>query len=197
MPLYALLFPQEDIAQTNPTNWTKKTSTECNIQFTLPPKEVPYYHPYNPEKAPGVKDEGSGSYWQFREGQSQLFLFSHLAVANYSPDGGTGSGYTPGGVNVYCAPNPENLNSKRLLEKLREYLKESKYKVESSNSTTRWNKEVYEISFEGGMFDSKDRYFLLATPSNLYLINKEADSPTEIVQETTETILENLHFVNN
>jgi hypothetical protein len=181
-----------------PLNWITKTSAMCNVDFPLPPKEEPYYHPLDPNKTPSLTDDvGSGRYWQFEERENSMFQFTHVATARYANDSEL-SGYISGAVQVFCAKNTDSYDSKQALNQLNFFLAEgqgSVVKIISSNKTTQWNKEVYELTFEGGMFDSNQKHYLFTTSSNWYLVTKIIKTQTETIKDTTNQIFNNLKFL--
>jgi len=189
--------PTNQPVSTLPSDWSYKDSGECGVKFAIPPKTEPYYIPYDPNRQPSVtKDEESGRYWQFREGVNSLFQFTNLATAIFASDT-EASGYISGAVNVYCAENSDKYDSKQLLNQLNFFLAEgqgSVIKIKTFNGITKWNLEAYEITFEGGMFNSDQKYYLLASPTNWYLITKISKSSSKFVQDTTNKIFDNLLF---
>jgi len=190
-----IVTPSSLSTNTLPIGWSYKSGT-CDVKFPIPPKEKPYYQPYDPNRTPSVtEDEGSGRYWQFRVGANSLFQFTNLETAMFANDE-EASGYISGAVNVYCVENNDKYDSKQLLNQLNFFLVEGqgKIKIKSANKTTKWNAETYELSFEGGMFNSDQKYYLLATPSNWYLITTVSMSNTKLVQDTAQKIFDNLLF---
>lgn len=193
--------PTADLAANLPLDWTYKQSSICNVKFPLPPKKVPYYSPYDPNRQPSVtSDESSGRFWQFEEYEASMFLFKTTSRMLYrTPE--EASGYMSGDVEVICTPNTAGYTTQTLMAKLESDLSggsnsDESVGIKSKRSGTMWGQSVMIIKFQGGMFDNSDHY-IFATNKNLYLVRKISQSQSQIVKETTDKIFESLQFITD
>lgn len=191
-------IPTTEPTSVVPSNWTVKTSTTCNSTLPLPPKKAPYFIPEDPNTPPAVNDEGSfWVYEEIKDTQSQNPLFTDSVWAIFKDPERAGSGYVGGLVNIECAVNNNKYTTQTLLDKYSKNFTDGTYSgisISSKEFTTMWNRQVAAVLIKGGMSDATEPEYLFATTSHIYRISKKSMSSNSFVQETTETIFNNLTF---
>lgn len=184
------------------TEWNTISSDLCDVTFTIPPKEEPYYFKYDPDREPSVtEDVGSGRFWDYKEGSGTLFMTDNTATAVFVSSRES-SGYVAGGVFVYCTPNVDGYDNKQLVAAIKDYIAENInsetaqvfVKVIKEEDGQMWNRSVKAMRFEGLMFNPEIDYYVFATDDKIFIVNKQVQSETEIVQETTDKIFTSLLF---
>lgn len=205
-----------------PIGWSYKSNNECEVKFAIPPKEVPYYQPIDPNRLPSVtNDEGSGRYWDFPRGgvyPNMLTKFPNgyelqkQASAMYASIE-EASGYVASAVAVSCIPNTESLNGQSMLNvlktKLEKYnqdqneagMQPTKYTIQTSSIVDRWNHKVYDLTVleyyqnSGGQpYTNSTSYSLFATPKYIYEVRVLGETNNAFVKETAIKIFDNLFF---
>lgn len=194
------------------SNWPIRKSEICGVSVPIPPKEPPYFYPFDPEKQTGIGNETtSGRFWQFSDYQGYienppLFadIFENTVMVHYRNPDVAGSGYIAARIEIMCSENLQNYSNQDILQRLKQHLQESE--IKSTNGDTgaqeiikigkvvekrMWDKDVLEITFKGGLMEEK-QYYLLTTNNYIYLINKQVGSSDKLVQETAEKIFTNI-----
>lgn len=185
-------------------DWTYKKADSCDVEFKIPPKEVPFYHPYNKDKLSDVTAlEGSGRYWDFPRGNIWPTVlgilntdFTVIATSYASPE--EASGYSAGYVFVTCAPSKlQNFTDllKDLDVKISEYnnkeykgMGPDKYIINESTEIEMWDKSVLKLVIN-------DRaYYVFISKGKIYEIAKGGDASHTFVSETADTIIKELKF---
>jgi len=82
--------------------WSTKTSSTCNVNFPVPPKQAPYI-------------EGP-VYWRYQEMDNAMMFATHMSRVIYSDDPQYGSGNVTGDVEVFCAKNTQGYTTESLYQ---------------------------------------------------------------------------------
>lgn len=199
-----------------PAGWVYKDSGKCEVQFGLPPKEAPYYHPAD-ESIPFVSvDQLQGRYWDFPRGGAYPHMLSKFpgfdesnlemqAITMYASDI-EASGYVSQAVAVSCMPNNgQYVSTSELLPILSSQLESynslkredsgqqaSNYTITSSIPTQRWNQNVIDLVVQEDTRQAN--YTIFVTPSYIYEVKVFGESKDDFVKETAQKIFENLVF---
>ncbi|PIP64016.1 hypothetical protein COY89_01410 [Candidatus Roizmanbacteria bacterium CG_4_10_14_0_8_um_filter_36_36] len=196
-----------------PAGWIYQ-SKDCNVGFPIPPKETPYYQPFNPNRPPPVtEDEGSGRFWDFPRGVSYPKLLSKLLIgdvewkqasATYAATD-EASGYFSQTVVVSCIPNGGRYtNNSALIASLsteldryntsdvEKEMQPATYKIKNSVPLSRWGEDVIDLVVTEGIVDNK--YTIFVTPQNIYEVKVFGNTNNDFVKETAQKIFNNLLF---
>ena len=128
-----------------------------------------------------------------------MFMFNTTSRVIYRAPEET-SGYVSGDVEVICASNPNNISTQQLYTNLQKQLNtdsssEFSIKIKTSRDFQEWGFSLKVLTFEGGMFNPSQEYYMFATSKNIYLVRKLMQSENKIVQDTIEQIFDNLQFL--
>ena len=158
------------------TNWLVRTNSSCNVIFAIPPKQEPYYYPYDPTRRPSVtEDKGSGRFWEYQQsGNNSTVIFKAPTEA---------SGFVAGLVSVDCDGVDGNQSVESWITSKDGVIKDT---IEI------WGKMVLHVRYEGGM-DSAD-YYIFKAKNIIYSVRKLSMSNTKLVKDTTEQIFNKLQF---
>lgn len=167
--------------------WTQKEGV-CNITYAIPP----------------VSPDQDERYWQYEPIAGNLWLFDETAESIIHRNATEASGYISGVVQVFCKSNSEGLTTAELLTQFESAVQEENeetspdftFQMSLANDVLLWGEYVKEIIIEGGMLDSTQAYYLLATDETLYLITHQSHSESPEIQSTTKHIFESLQFDN-
>lgn len=168
--------------------WITKKSSYCDVTFTYPPNEAPYFEYVGDSKNPQNK-----RFWQLREavGASDGHkIFKSSSTLMYVADI-EASGYIAGMVGVQCAANTGYTLDNAPDIYASGFGADAGIKVKSKRTTKMWGRDVAVAKFEGGMFSDNEIYFVV-TDKNIYKIEKRSDSDKELVRNTTDQIFSNL-----
>lgn len=171
-------------------DWVTKKSSYCNVTFTYPPNEAPYFEYLGDSINPQNK-----RFWQLREaaGASDGHkIFKSSSTLMYVADI-EASGYIAGMVGVQCAANTGYTLDNAPDIYASGFGADAGIKVKSKRTTKMWGKDVVAAKFEGGMFSDNEIYFAV-TVKNIYKIDKRSDSDKELVRNTTDQIFNSLKF---
>lgn len=168
-----------------PTNWTMQKSTECNVAFPLPPKD-----PQMPE---------GGRYWRFEEYEASIFMFNTTARVIYGADDVV-SGFVADSVEMICSPNTKGVTTEQLLANLEALLEGQlpavdNIAIKTSRNSLVWSHDVKALTFEGGVFDPEQEYYMFATPQHLYFVRKVVQAEEESIIDITGRVFSNLQFL--
>lgn len=209
-------------ANSLPTGWSYK-SDACGVKFAIPPKDAPYYY----RAALNVVDPSvpntaeAGRFWDFPRGASYPNLLSKLLKGNeeykqaatmYAAEA-EASGYISSAVVVSCVRNIDNVDNQGMLSLLNsgiqkynsenntERMEASKYTIQSTKETNRWNKKVVDIVVSeyfpnsgGQPITNSVEYAMFATPQYVYEVKIFGNTTNSFVKETAKKIFDNLIF---
>ncbi len=195
----------EEKKESLPSGWEYKLAEECSVSFPVPPRSNPYVDPTD------------GSFWQFPHGGVYPHMLSKLETWNsdsheqetmmFAPAEEGGSGYIPAAISVTCIPNIAKLNNDTLLENLKNgiakynayddvskemSLEAAEYFLVSFEKTSRWSKEVIDLTVKEGL--SEYSYTIFATPEYLYEVRILQETEDSFVRETALKIFNYLDF---
>lgn len=204
-----------------PSGWTLQNNGECAVKLPIPPKEEPFYKPYDPNKQPSVTaDVGSGRFWDFPRGVVYPNLLSKLpngyethkqTPTAYATEA-EASGYVSSAIIVSCIPNTNSVDNQEMLNMLNQGLQNynqentermgaTRYTIKSSKETNRWNNNVYDFTMSeyfknpgGQPFTNSVEYTMFATPSFIYEIRIMGATNDSFVKDTAQKIFDNLQF---
>lgn len=179
-----------------PQGWELKSSTACNLDIAVPPKQHPYSIPT------GTDDIDAGRYWQFVESPTPgdrptETEYTNIVHVIMQSEDAPGSGYVAGNVYIQCGPNNDNLTSKDLAASYEKALvgeENSVMSIKQKETVTLWGKQVEVVYPQGGMFDGTTPVYFVATDSHMYQINKVSMSTNNSIKEATDQIFTNIQF---
>ena len=180
-----------------PSGWTYQTNLSCSVQIPIPPKAEPYTTTRFTE-TPATSD--NNRYWRFLENtESEMLIFKDDASAVFYPVefDGLGNGYNPGSVNVFCAPNPNNLTAEQIIAAINQDIKTKQwdFKIINTSSENKWGIDTKVINIEGGMFGDTS-YYVFPANGKMYFVSSSSGSSNQPVKDTTKQIFDNLKFSN-
>lgn len=183
-----------------PDDWNYMASQVCGVNVPFPPHTLDdYFTPEEFDKLTPVSEKGAE--WIFTDGDnSGLFSFENLTTIRFSHKE-SGSGYIPASVEISCSENTQNLDSDGLLAQIKQDLNalnaeqpEMIITVTEKGVVNKWGQPVQVVSFEGGMFNPEQNFYLLTTPKYIYMITQDYLSQNELLIQDTNTIFDNLVF---
>lgn len=175
--------------------WSRKTSNICSMGIRIPPAQEPYMTPRDPNTLPSIQDD-EGLYWVYDEFETKFFMMSHAVSVIYKNPQRPGSGYVSSGIDVYCAPNLNKFTSDIFFNTLQNNLIEnySIVKIASSIKTQMWGKDVWQVTFSGGSFNSRDVYYIFASRKNIYMVRGYGESENQEVINMRDKIMQSMEF---
>ncbi len=204
-----------------PTGWSYKSDV-CGVRFPIPPKEKPYYTPYDPNKPANVTgEENSGRFWDFPRGGLSPNLLSKFVSGNQEykqaptmyASASEASGYISQAVIVSCFNNFGENDNQAMLNtlklKLEEYnqgtgekgMQANKYTVQSSKDVNRWGKSVVDLVVSEYFENSGGQpttnlvsYTMFTTPQYIYEVRVFGMTTDSFIKETAQKIFNGLVF---
>lgn len=197
-----------------PSGWGYKDNGECGVKFAIPPKEIPYYYPVDPNRQPSVTNEqGSGRFWNFPRGGSYPNVLSKILLPNQEYKEATtmfaspeeASGYISQAVAVSCIPNNGRFaNNSALTTSLaaeidkynkstgEKGMQASTYTIRSNTPKTRWNRNVMDLIATEDTTDVS--YTMFVTPKYIYEVKVFGATSDSFVKDTAKKIFDYLVF---
>jgi hypothetical protein len=170
-----------------PYGWTYYKDSTCNVDIPIPPAKLDI-------------DKRS---WKIEINSNYdllgFFKGNVITAIHRNPD--EASGYISGMVSIICGQTNESLtklnadfHSYLTLQTQQNTSPEGLIELTSNNNVTMWGFPSNEMAFVGGMFDPKQKYYLIVNSGKWYLITKKSDSTNPEINQQTNQIFNFIRF---
>jgi hypothetical protein len=187
--LSTFTFADAEQSSNLPTGWTTYNGSTCGVTLPIPPRKA---DADNRTWQTGTLNE-SGLLGFFK-GKGEYVMHRNSTDA---------SGFISGYVDVSCGQDAQQKSLDALSDDFQEYLKlqagQNEPSMEvivltSNTNGTKWGMPTKIMTFNGGMFDPNQEYYLLVNDGMWYLITKNSDSPSSEINQQTNQIFDLLTF---
>lgn len=170
-----------------PTGWKYYRDLACNISIPIPPEKL------------DVDNRSWKTETQSNYDFLGFFKGNEISVIHRNP--GEASGFISGMVTVACDQTNDSLvklnsdfHSHLTIQASQNTIPQALIELSSNNDVNMWGFPTKEMTFIGGMFDPKQKYYLIVNLGKWYLITKKSDSVNSEINQQTNQIFDAIKF---
>lgn len=174
------------------------TSEVCQVAMVPPATDFAAGHNLN--------EQDQNREWIFSEqALDEDQIFTHMATLNFATTDGLGSGYVPGNVTIQCGANTQGFTNDSLTAAYQQWIAaqnasnppELALTLEPTGTSMVGGQPADTFTVSGGAFDATQPFYLVALPSQVYLISSVSMSADPFIQDTTQQIFDSITFLQS
>ena len=170
-----------------PIGWIYYKDSVCNLNLPIPPKKTD-----SDNRTWQIENHAPYDFFSFFKGNA-------VSIIHRNPE--EASGFVSGMILIACGQSSDSLtklnsdfHSYLTLQTQQNTIPEALIELTSNNDVNMWGKTAKEMAFTGGMFDPKQKYYLIVKSDKWYIVTKKSDSSNSNINQQTNQIFNLISF---